>query len=514
MRPVFSLLLLVLLSPALPACPARAQAPADTAEVHAFVGVHVVDLAGDSIQARRTVIVSGGRIAAVGPADSVAVPAGAERIEVRGAFLMPGLADLHSHPIDPTVLPLYLASGVTTVQFLNASPEVLEWARAAEDGRLLGPRISACAGPVSGVPTAEAARAVVAEQAALGFDCLKPYDALSREAFLALTAEAARRGVRTVTHIPRTLTWQDMLEAAPGAVAHAEEFLYSPISGAADLDRIVREMSARRIGLVTTLVNYDYISRQPTQLEALLRGGELRFVPAVERRAWSPPLNRYAKSFGAPDVPRLRRLLGFQRDLVRRLSEAGAPVLLGTDAGNTFVVPGVSVHEELRQLVAAGLTPAAALRAATTGPARFLGAAGERGTIAAGMQADLVLVLGNPLADVANAELVAGTMTRGRWLPAERLRAELGRLRDALRLEEELVRRVDGDGVDAGLRWLTGHPDAASLRPRALNELGYQLWRLEQRLPEAVRVFEANARLHPGWGSAAESLAEARAAAP
>ncbi|HEX2187525.1 MAG TPA: amidohydrolase family protein [Longimicrobiaceae bacterium] len=511
MRPVHSLLpLLVLLLSGGPA--ARAQAPAGGAGTHAFVGVHVVDLAGDSIQPRRTVIVRDGRIAAVGPADSVVVPADAERIELRGAFLMPGLADLHSHAIDPSVLPLYLASGVTTVQLLNAGPEVLEWARAAEDGRLLGPRIAACAGPVSGIATAEAARAAVAERSALGFDCIKPYDGLSREAFAALVAEADRRRVRTVSHIPRKLGWQDMLEVAPGAVAHAEELLYSPIESAADLDRIVREMAERRIGLVTTLVNYDYISRQPAQLDRLLERDELRLVPAVERRAWSPALNRYAKWFGAPDVPRLRRLLGFQRDLVRRLHAAGAPVLLGTDAGNTFVVPGVSVHEELRQLVAAGLTPAAALRAGTTEAARFLGVAGERGTVAVGMQADLVLVLGNPLADVASAELVAGTMTRGRWLPAERLRAELARLREALRLEEELVRRVEGEGVDAALRWLAGRPDAATLRPRALNELGYQLWRLEQRLPEAVRVFEANARLHPEWGSAAESLAEARAA--
>ena len=131
--------------------------------------------------------------------------------------------------------------------------------------------------------------------------------------------------------------------------------------------------------------------------------------------------------------------------------------------------------------------------------------------MAVGASADLLLVLGNPLDDVANAALVAGVMADGRWLPADSLHAMRAAVAAALEPEAELVRRMEAEGLDAALAWLDATP-GVRIRPRALNELAYQLWKLEDRLPEALRVFEANVRLHPEWAPARESLAEARAA--
>src|SRR3712207_4216900 len=123
------------------------------------------------------------------------------------------------------------------------------------------------------------------------------------------------------------------------------------------------------------------------------------------------------------------------------MATAGVPVLLGTDAGNNFVLSGASVHDELAQLVRAGLTPYQALRAATAAPARFLGRTDGAGTIVAGAPAELLLVLGNPLDDVANAALVAGVMADGRWLAADSLHAMRAAVAAALEPEAELVRR-------------------------------------------------------------------------
>ncbi|HEX2210056.1 MAG TPA: amidohydrolase family protein [Longimicrobium sp.] len=470
----------------------------------AFVDVNVVTMRDERVLPRRTVLVREGRIAAVGHADSVAVPAGALRVAGGGAYLMPGLADMHAHPVDPLLHPVYLSWGVTTVQYLNAFDEILDWRM---DGP--APRVEACAGPVSGVRTGDEARRTVAAYAAEGFRCIKVYDDVSAEAFTALADEARTRAMRTVGHIPRNLGWRDLLAARPAAVAHAEEFLYSPIESQAQLDSIVVGMREGGIALITTLTNYDLISRQRVELDALL-AADLRNVPAVERRTWAAGRNRYLRS-GTP-VPTQRRLLGFQRTLVRRMAAAGVPVLLGTDAGNNFVLPGASVHDELAQLVRAGLTPYQALGAATSAPARFLGAGDGAGTVAAGAPADLLLVLGNPLDDVANASLIAGVMAGGRWLPADSLRAMRAAVAAALEPEEELVRVLEAEGLNAALAWLERTP-AARIRPRALNELGYQLWKLEGRLPDAVRVFEANVRLHPEWAPGRESLAEARAEA-
>lgn len=165
--------------------------------VVAIVGVNVVTMADERVLPRRTVVVRGGRIAEMGHVDSVAVPAGARRIEGGGAFLVPGMIDAHAHPVDPLLHPLYVASGVTTVQYLNAFPEAMGWTAPAG---MPGPRVEACAGPVSGVRTAEEARRVVAEHADAGFRCIKPYDDVDAVAYPALIEAARARGMRTVSH--------------------------------------------------------------------------------------------------------------------------------------------------------------------------------------------------------------------------------------------------------------------------------------------------------------------------
>ncbi|WP_420129632.1 amidohydrolase family protein [Longimicrobium sp.] len=477
------------------------SATAQAQSVVAFVDVNVVTMQDERVLPRRTVLVRDGRVDVIGAADSVAVPEDAERIPGGGAYLMPGLVDMHAHPVDPLLHPMYLSYGVTTVQYLNAFEEVMHW-RTDESG----PRVETCAGPIIGVHTAEEARRTVAEHAARGFHCIKVYDDVSAQAYAALAAEARERGMRAVGHIPRNLGWRDLLAARPAAVAHAEEFLYSPIESQAEVDSIVGGMRDGGIALITTLTNYDLISRQRVDLQGLL-AADLRHVPAVERRTWVAGHNRYLRS--STPVPTQRRLLGFQRTLVRRMAQAGVPVLLGTDAGNNFVLAGASAHDELAQLVRAGLTPYQALRAATAAPAAFLGTGGGR--VAAGAPADLLLVLGNPLDDVANAGLIAGVMRGGRWLSADSLQALRAGVAAALEPEAELVRVLEARGLDAALAWLQQAP-APSIRPRALNELAYQLWKLEDRLPDALRVFEANARIHPEWAPGRESLAEARAA--
>jgi len=116
-----------------------------------------------------------------------------------------------------------------------------------------------------------------------------------------------------------------------------------------------------------------------------------------------------------------------RRRFVKALRDAGAPLLAGTDAGIDVVPPGTSLVVELAELVAAGLSPAEALRAATVNPARFLGVSTELGTVEVGKRADLVLVRGDPLADITRLRAPIGVMLRGRWLPVGALPDVAGR---------------------------------------------------------------------------------------
>ena len=114
-----------------------------------------------------------------------------------------------------------------------------------------------------------------------------------------------------------------------------------------------------------------------------------------------------------------------RKKLVKALHDAGAGLLLGTDYGNPFVVPGFSLQLELRNFVDAGLSPFQAIRAGTSGAAEFMNAAAEWGTVAAGRRADLILVKDNPLKDVSTVSRPVGVMVRGKWYSEEELTSGL-----------------------------------------------------------------------------------------
>jgi imidazolonepropionase-like amidohydrolase len=128
---------------------------------------------------------------------------------------------------------------------------------------------------------------------------------------------------------------------------------------------------------------------------------------------------------GAPgyDAARARALVALRREIIKALHDAGAGLLLGSDAPQVFNVPGFSLHRELEAIVAAGLTPFEALRTGTVNPAVFFEATDEFGAVRAGLAADLILAARNPLEDVTALARPDGVMVRGRWLD----RAELDR---------------------------------------------------------------------------------------
>ena len=123
--------------------------------ITAFVNVNVIPMDTERVLEDQTVIVEGDRIMAIGPVDEVTIPGGAEIVEGDGAYLMPGLADMHVHlefDADPDSLRLYLAQGVTTVRNLNAIPEHLAWREQVANGELLGPTIYTSGNTIVGLP--------------------------------------------------------------------------------------------------------------------------------------------------------------------------------------------------------------------------------------------------------------------------------------------------------------------------------------------------------------------------
>jgi imidazolonepropionase-like amidohydrolase len=466
----------------------------------AVTNVNVIPMTSTAVLTKQVVLVDEGKIVAIGKEGDVTIPVNAQHVDGQGGYLLPGLIDLHVHVTQPDDLSLYVANGVTTVFNLSGDSVMLTWRK----GNRLMPRLLTTGPPLVGVPSAQRAKAIVEEEAAAGYDGIKIYDDIALEALPALVDAARAKGLFSIGHIPRNLRWQDMLAAKPDAIAHAEEFLYSPVEEGDDA-RIVAGMKSGGISLITTLITYDLIGRQVADLESLLVRGENVYANPVMRRAWQRPYNGYTKRFNVTRVPNLRRLLTFQKRLIKELADGGVPILLGTDAGGpAFVMAGFSAIDELRELVSCGLTPYAALRAATIDPARFLRREQELGTIEPGKAADFVIVRGNPLDDIENIALRAGVMLRGRWLDEKELRAELDAVAARNRADEALVSALATGGADR----LIAVAKRDHARDTSLNELAYQLLKIEDNTPAALKVFRANAALHPESMVARDSLKE------
>jgi imidazolonepropionase-like amidohydrolase len=464
----------------------------------AFTNVNVIPMMSDVVLRNQVVIVDDGKIVALGKAEDIAIPDGAERIDGEGGYIVPGLIDLHVHVTQPDDLPLYVANGVTAVLNLSGDPGVF-----AFRDRPIGPRFFTSGKQLVHVQTAAQARAIVEEEAHAGYDAIKIYDDISLEALGTLIREAHAHGMLAVGHIPRNLRWQDMLAAKPDAIAHAEEFLYSPVLDGDDA-KIAAGMKAGGISLITTLITYDDIGRQINDTAGMLARGENQYMNPAVRRMWQPAHNHYVIDFPAKRVPNFRRLLRFQKGLVKQLGAASIPILLGTDAGGVpFVVPGFSAIQELQELVSAGLTPYAAMRSATVDAAHFLKKSGEFGTIESGRSADFILLRGNPLDDIDNISLRAGVMLRGVWLPNAALRAELDRIAATNRGEESVV-----DAMSKGVDAVIAAARSSHARDTTVNELAYQLLYVAKKKEEALKLFRANVAMHPESAMARQSLEE------
>lgn len=442
--------MLTLLAALVPALARQTSAPL------AIEHVTVVPMVREELLADHTVLVRDGRIVALGPAGSIEVPADAQRLDGRGQFLMPGLADMHVHVWNEDDLFLFVANGVTTVRNLFGDSQHLAWRARIERRELVGPRIYT-AGPIIdganpvwpgsvALTDPDQAAEVVAAQKEAGYDFLKPYAKLSAECYEALAIAGEEAGLRLMGHVPGALTVHDVLlagqhtiehldgwaEAAqPGeAVRHLdfarESFAWQTVEDAR-LVALARAMEERGTWNCPTLVVLKKWAKGAAAEELLARP-EMRFVSPMTKLAWAPdsPMN-YLATLPEAAVAAAHAAHGPKLRAVRALRDAGAGILLGTDMGNPFVTAGFSAHEELGYLVEAGLTPYEALRAGTADAARCMNAADDWGTLAVGRRADLVLLTANPLADVRHAALRAGVVLNGRWFPEAELQAELER---------------------------------------------------------------------------------------
>jgi imidazolonepropionase-like amidohydrolase len=468
-RYLISLLATALFSSAIGA---RQPAPA----IVAFTRVSVVDPGGSPTLPDRTVVVIGDRISEIGSTAQVRIPPGARVVDATGKYLIPGLWDMHAHIFTHrggAFFPLYAIAGVTAVRDMGTSvpmAEVQEHRKRLAEGALIGPRLIAVAGrliagpagggrfpPESVVSTPDEARAAVVTRKRMGVDFIKPHGGLSRELLLAIADEAKRQGLPVAGHAPGPP--DEASDAGLRSIEHGGGVRMTSDPRALEL-RKQNAAATPEPGVGFVIQNlrrrakakFDEQTAQP--LFAKFRANDTWLVPTlVQGLVWQyladgtvpyPAWLRYMprtftgtwKTSPGFENPSAQDLVDGNNDLrasieiVAAMRRAGLKLMAGTDANGPFpsLIPGISLHEELRLFVEAGYTPVEALRAATLAPAQFLGREKEFGTVERGKIADVVLLDADPLADIRNTQRIQAVMLNGRLLDRKALDEIQGRL--------------------------------------------------------------------------------------
>ena len=436
-------------------------------------------------QKEMTVLVSGGVIEWVGSSTDPKRPAHKDELQLdaRRKFLIPGLWDMHTHVAginaDPAwsksvLLPLLVANGITGIRDMGGDLRALqEWRREFASGARLGPQIVA-AGPmllpapppgkakstdpsILEVGSSAEARAAVNALQKQGADFIKVIQ-LSREAYFAVAEESKKDGITFVGHIPTAVSASEASRAGQKSIEH---IIYSSLaldcsSQDADLRRRLLEAAAKKDDSDAAVYDDADKTFSPEKAAALwatfIRNGTwvtptlysiamlaqapqqspddplLAYLPLALQKEWratGPPSQR-----ALSEAAWWKRQYENDRKLTGEMHRAGVRLLAGSDSLDRYVFPGSSLQYELRELVAAGLTPQEALQTASENPAEFFGRK-DVGTIAAGLRADMVLLDADPSQNIENTQKISGVILTGRFLSRKDLDALLEKARAA-----------------------------------------------------------------------------------
>jgi Amidohydrolase family len=439
---------LLLFNLAFLACAAAAQTPpnAEMSIRHATI----INVATGAELKDQTVKIQGNRLLSINPTQDSddAAPAS---IDAHQGYLIPGLWDMHVHVHDKAELPLYIANGVTGIRIMSGDRNEAAL-RAELKKQPPSPDIYLASAIVDGSPptwpgsiiikTPEDARRAVTEIKTSGADFIKVYNSIPRAAYFALASEAKLQHIDFEGHVPDAITAQEASAAGQRSIEHLQGMALACSSRQQALaDELARAQFFRDRLAVEAKGFNSFDPQKCSALFAEFRQNATWQVPTltvlrmwgrlddskvtsdprvayIDRRSrdrWSERIGPQIRRWNNAEYQMARGIFSTEQKLVGGMYRAGVPLMAGTDAMNPFCFPGFSLHDELALLVDSGLTPLAALQAATINPAKFLGRSTELGTIEPGKIADLVLLRADPLADIHNTTQIEAVWSQGQY---------------------------------------------------------------------------------------------------
>ncbi|TMM43163.1 amidohydrolase family protein [Colwellia ponticola] len=383
-------------------------------------------------------------------------------IDANEQFLMPGLWDMHVHfgggealiEENKQLLPLYLAYGITTVRDAAAdlSESVLSWREQVNNNQLVGPSIYTSGPKLEGkgsiwpgdleVETVAEMNAAIDSLDAMNVDFIKITDsALTPELYLKAVKEVKKRGYQISGHIPFSLSVTDVSNAGLDAIEHMTYLLKAAAINEPEISKKVAsgELSYRsalpiitaNVDKQTALKKYAVLAKNNTAVVPTLIGGQVIANIDEDNHQNDEFLNYLGKGLKATYQWRVDRANKDTTEQIKQRKErfiktaqllvlaqqAGVSIIAGTDAGflNSYIYPGLSLHQELAIFSDYGLTPLQTLQSATLAGPKFLGKSEQFGELSKGKIADIIFLTHNPLIDVRNTQKLTGVISHNRY---------------------------------------------------------------------------------------------------
>jgi len=416
--------------------------------------VNIVDVRSGKILENRQVVIDSGRIKSI--SETLEHPeAYPNKIDAKGKYLMPGLAEMHAHiPSPPTdterveeTLFLYLSNGVTTVRGMLGDPNHLVLREKAKNGEILSPRIFTSSPSLNGnsVKTPEEARVKVTAYQKEGYDFLKIHPGIQLEVFDELVRTANEVGISFAGHVPVDVGIRHALENKYASIDHVDGFLeglvpesanvnptdngffgynFTALVDTSQIDELVQMANANKVWIVPTQSLFTKWFA-PTGTDEMLALPEMKYMPASTLENWE---RRKEKSTGEEsgfDPGQWQKFDAIRKELIKKLSDNGHGMLLGSDAPQLFNVPGFSIHKEMQDMADAEMTNLEIIQSGTMNPATYFDSQDTFGEVKEGLDADLILIDADPLENLDALRQLSGVMIRGKWLPKSEIDKKL-----------------------------------------------------------------------------------------
>ncbi|GHF24831.1 imidazolonepropionase [Kordiimonas sediminis] len=403
----------------------------------AITGVTAITMDDGKVIPDATVVIDGDRIVAVGPTAAISLPKDTQFIDGTGKYLIPGMTEMHGHLPSATwsqqatedTLFLYLAGGVTTVRGMLGHAVQFTMRDQITKGEIAGPTLYLAAPSLNGntVTSPEQGRELVQQYAQDGWDLLKIHPGIKLAAYMAIADEANKLSIPFGGHVPQDVGIINALEAGQISLDHMDGYMAwlrgdeGPLTDE-QIDKAVKLALSHGAWIVPTHPLFNLL-RSGGDLDTLKAREENKYIPSETLKNWENAVERINLAANSNIAPNRDRLL-------KALADADAKIALGSDAPQIFSVPGFSIWREIESMSEIGLTPAQILKISTIAPGTYFRDKDTFGQIKPGARADLLLLDGDPRANVMMVTKQSGVMAAGRWYSRADIDARLADIAD------------------------------------------------------------------------------------